>query len=73
MTRTTFENVTISLTAPTAADAYTQLIALLTAAPGLAAQISICTDRYTAQPADTLDGRTVDGPTSDLYDASWTR
>lgn len=65
MTRITFENVTISLTAPNGRAAYDALVALFTTPAAYDAEVAFCTDRYVAQ--ETLT-RTVEGPTSDLWE-----
>lgn len=65
MTRITFENVSISLTAPDARAAYDRLCALLQTPEALDADLLFCTDTYVVQPADPTAPCT-DGPTSDL-------
>lgn len=72
MTRTTFENVTISLTAPNAAAAYDRLVALLSTADALDAEVTYCTSTYIEQslrlrPDGQLDAPSVEGDTSELW------
>lgn len=64
MTRTTFENITISLTAPDATAAYDALCALLSTDAARDLQVSFCTDTYIRE---TAGGPTIDGRTADLF------
>lgn len=67
MSRITFENVSISLTAPDARAAYDRLCALFQTAEAFDADLLFCTDTY----VQVEDGHfTLEGPTRDLYAVS---